>query len=70
MSTGTLRAWRVTVTLTRPFGDDALLPPQLLAEAAAALFGAEDLMCAWTSARTARQWRPGRYPPGAPVPGA
>jgi hypothetical protein len=54
MSTVTLQRYRVTVALPRPAGDGALVPPaaQVLAEAAAAVFAAEDLMTAWTAGTT------------------
>lgn len=42
---------QVTVTLSRPAGDDQLVPPgaQAIAEQAAAAIAAEDLLTAWTS---------------------
>jgi hypothetical protein len=54
MDTVALQRYRVTVALPRPAGDGALVPPgaQVLAEAAAAAAGAEDLMTAWTAAKT------------------
>jgi hypothetical protein len=47
-------SYQVTITLPRPPGDDAPVPPdaQVLAEAAAAASGAGGLMTAWTS----REW--------------
>jgi hypothetical protein len=56
MSTVTLQRYRVTVALSRPAGDGALVPPAapVLAEAAAAAaaVAAEDLMTAWTAGTT------------------
>ena len=54
MDTVALQRYRVTVALPRPAGDSGLVPPgaQVPAEAAAAAAGAEDLMTAWTAAKT------------------
>ena len=54
MSTVTPQRYRVTVALPRPAGDGALVLPgaQVLAEAAAAVVAAEDLMTAWTAGTT------------------
>src|ERR1700733_253107 len=53
MSTDFQRPYRVTVTLARMAGEDALLPPgaHARAEAVAAAVAANDLMTAWTSDR-------------------
>jgi hypothetical protein len=72
MDTVALQRYRVMVALPSPAGDGGLVPPgaQVLAEAAAAAVGAEDLMTAWTAGKTLPSMTVGsQCRPGAPSAG-